>query len=89
MVTPGEKGVRTQLFHTPPIDPTTLQPDLPNWPGLNEVHWESLTSWEDVARQQGSIERVIPVGGGGGVKKEKEEKEKKEKKKNERRKRRR
>ena len=58
VMTPGEKGVRTQLFHTPPIDPETFQPELP-WPGLNKVHWESLTSWEDVARQQGNIERVI------------------------------
>lgn len=34
-------------------------PELP-WGDINKVHWESFTTWEDVARQQGSIDRIIP-----------------------------
>ena len=82
-MTPGEKGVRTQLFHTPPIDAETLLPEL-KADQINKVHWESFTSWEDVAKQQGSIERVLFNGGGDGKsaaagaagKKDKEEGEK-------------
>jgi hypothetical protein len=61
-MTPGEKGVRTQLFHTPPIDAETLLPRIDPL-DVNKVYWESLTSWEDVAKQQGKIERVLFGGG--------------------------
>ena len=73
-MTPGEKGVHTQLFHTPPIDKETFLPELP-WAGLEKVHWESHTSWEDVARQQGSIERVIFPAAAEGAAAAKEKKE--------------
>ena len=76
VVTTSEKGVKTQLFHVPPINKTTLLPDLP-WSEINKVHWEEFTTWEEVAKQQGNIDRVIPPK----TKSKKEEEKKEEKKK--------
>jgi hypothetical protein len=62
VITPEVKGVRAKLFNAPRIDPVTFLPDFEPQ-SINKVFWESLTSWEDVARQQGNIERVIfPAG---------------------------
>ena len=72
VITPEVKGVRAKLFNAPRIDPVTFLPDFEPQ-SINKVFWESLTSWEDVARQQGNIERVI-FPAGAAPQKEKEEK---------------
>ena len=71
-MTPGAKGGLTQLFNAPKIDPVTFLPDFESRL-TNKVFWESLTSWEDVARQQGNVERVVFPAGAAAAKKEKEE----------------
>ena len=48
------------MFRTPHINADTLQTDW-NKTYIDTVHWERRVPWKDVAKQQGSVERVVPA----------------------------
>lgn len=55
VITPSKDGVRTRLYNTPNISDATLMPQWVNGAAPPTVHWESFTSWPQVAAQQGHL----------------------------------
>ena len=53
-------GVRVRLFRTPPIDRESLLPPSPD-PDKEVVFFDETVPWAVVARQAGSVVRVVPV----------------------------
>jgi len=53
-------GVRVRLYRTPPIDKTSLLSPSPD-PGKDAVLFEETVPWAVVARQAGSVVRVVPA----------------------------
>ena len=60
VVTPTKDHVHAQLFRTPDINRDTLQADWDR-KTVDKLYWERKVSWADVAKQQGSVDRVVPV----------------------------
>ena len=60
VVTPTRAGVDAVLYHTPPISNETLLADFDR-SIVDKVYWKRRVPWADVVKQQGSVERVVPV----------------------------
>lgn len=60
VVTPGRDGVDAVLYHTPPISNETLLADFDS-KVVDKVYWKRRVPWADVVKQQGSVDRVVPV----------------------------